>query len=121
MEAAVAAAAQPARGGNSRFSVRLSSAHTLPAPSSSLGNSALTSTVKMTGSERQGLFILIYREKEQPKHLWRLHRKMEERIPLLFQKSKLLIQYVSLRFLPIAASAASPVILPQAAHLENTL
>ena len=64
MEAAVAAAAQPVRGGNSRFSVRLSSAHTLPSPSSSLGSSALTSTVKMTGSERQGLFILIYREKK---------------------------------------------------------
>lgn len=60
MEAAVAAAAQLARGGNSPF-FRLPAPTPCLLPNSSLDNSALTTAVMIIRSERQGWFVFIYR------------------------------------------------------------
>lgn len=126
MEAAVAAAAQLARGGNSPF-FRLPAPTPCLLPNSSLDNSTLTTAVMIIRSERQGWFVLIYRRKKKQKTNSSLNisenciaKWKRQRVPLLFQKSKLFRTY---------SCASTPSLhlhyphspLPQAAHLENTL
>ena len=128
MEAAVAAAAQLARGGNSPF-FRLPAPTPCLLPNSSLDNTSLTTAVMIIRSERQGWFVLIYRRGKKKKKNKNSSLNISEnciakwkrqRVPLLFQKSKLFRTY---------SCASTPSLhlhyplspLPQAAHLENTL
>ena len=128
MEAAVAAAAQLARGGNSSF-FRLPAPTPCLLPNSSLDNSSLTTAVMIIRSERQGWFVLIYRMKKKKKQKKPSSLNISEnctakwkrqRVPLLFQKSKLFRTY-SCASTPSLHLHYPLSLLPQAAHLENTL
>lgn len=95
-------------------------------PNSSLDNSALTTTVKITGSERQGLFVLVYRKQNKKPSSLNISENCiakwkRERVPLLFRKSKLLFGTYPCASFPSLHLQCPHSSFPQAAHLENTL